>query len=94
MSTRTIRSYQRRALERLAQEFEMYGYALPRFTCHAVRARLGKRASDAYARAFGLDDEAELSNQLYLWNRSPRTQTKLRVLMLGFAAAMASTGDL
>lgn len=98
MSTRTIRSYQHRALADLARTFEQHGAAHgTRFTCNAVAVVLGRRVSQDYARVFQFDNAslwAGIRNEIYLWSRSGRTQTKWRVLMLCFAAAMVATGDL
>jgi hypothetical protein len=101
MSTRTIKEYKRTAFEKLAQAFEKTGeyeyQTFPsEFTCNAVSVLLGNEVEAAYKRTFGFgrDIGRESRNETYLWNRAPRGQQNLRVLMLCFAAAMVATGDL
>jgi hypothetical protein len=107
MSTRTIKEYKRAAYERLAQQYEKFGRSGPgagatEFTCLAISDALKNdwcpnySERDAYRRvfdfaAFGQDGS---SNEKYLWARSDKTATNLRVLMLCFCAAMVATGDL
>lgn len=100
MSTRTIKAYRQGAYVRLARKYEEFGRAgsayATEFTCIAVSCALGPDERDYYAAAFGFSGYGEegSSAEKYLWTRSDKTATNLRVLMLCFAAAMVATGDL
>jgi len=64
------------------------------FTCWEVRRAAGVRAKHAYEQAFGFDNYRPGNNSAKLWNMPDRKRNSMRILMLGFAAAMIQTGDL
>lgn len=64
------------------------------FTCWDVHAAAGSAARDRYEDLFEFRPIGLGSNQRQLWGKVPEERNSLRILLLGFAIAMISTGDL
>lgn len=66
------------------------------FTCNLVQIAAGSKVKDVYARRFGFSDGSNNEHELWHIEEYDRelNKTDLRILMLGFAAAMVETGDL
>lgn len=86
----------------LAKAFEEEGYAENmEYSCVAVERAARRRRLPAaqlrlaYETTFGFEDPSvPSSNERKLWGMRSDRQKDMRVLMLGFMAAMAETGDL